>query len=100
MQVQGSESSWGYGEFQPNDNFSEFALAFGRWSLLMHADDDRHDLSDAALEELRKAEYAIDALRARLFMEDSQQWHEIGQVNIDGRLIEWKERYGGARAHA
>ena len=93
--VHGTESSWGFGEFHPNDKFSEFATIFGRWSLLMHADDDQKNPSEAALEELRKAECAIDLLRAKLFMIESKEWRQIRQVNIDGKLIEWKVIWSG-----
>ena len=91
--VRGWEGSWGFGDFQPNDRFSEFSLIFGRWSLLMHAADDDRDISDAASDELRQAEYDLDRLKARLFLDRSKEWRDIGQLNIDGKLIEWKERW-------
>jgi hypothetical protein len=85
------EGSWGFGQFLPNENFARFSLVFGRWSLLMHAEDDCRQLSPEALDELRKAEYAIDALRARLHFVHTGEWRRVRQVNIDGNLIEWKE---------
>ncbi len=82
--------SWGFGDFRPNAAFAPFASTFGNWSLLMHADDGEKRLSEAASEELRTAEYAIDSLRAKLLVEDNSEWVDIGQLNIDGPLIEWK----------
>ena len=78
--------------FQPLPAFAEFAPVFGRWSLLMHADDDSAKLSEAASEELRQTEYAIDALDAKLYWPERREWTELTQVNIDGDLIEWKRR--------
>jgi hypothetical protein len=89
--VQSHNSSWGFGEFLPNPAFSDFATAFGMWSLLMHAENDGERLSEAASEELRGAEYAIDTLRAKLRLEQPEEWRPVRQVNIDGVLIEWKE---------
>lgn len=89
--------SWGFGEFTPNAAFSEFAAIFGNWSLLMHADDDQRQLSAAASEELRAAEYAIDSLRAKLFLEAQNQWVDLAQLNIDGPLVEWKVAQRHAR---
>ncbi len=86
------ESSWGIGQFTPNDMFGEFAMLFGRWSLLMHAADDERHMPDAASEELRRIEYGIDALKARLLILKDRKWKDIMQVNIDGSLIEWKEK--------
>ncbi len=88
--IQGWQGSWGYGEFKPGEGFSDFAPIFGSWSLLMHADDGAK-LSPDAAEELRQAEYAIDSLRAQLFLPARNEWRSIRQVNIDGKLIEWKE---------
>ena len=82
--------SWGFGEFSPNAAFAEFAVLFGNWSILMHADDSEQKLSDAASDELRKAEQAIDALHVKLFVEHDKEWLDIGQLNIDGNLVEWK----------
>jgi|SRR6185437_1493958 len=83
--------SWGFGEFVPNPEFSDFAPVFGRWSLLMHAEAEGERLSDAASEELRAAEYAMDTLRAMLRLETPEEWRLLRQLNIDGGLIEWKE---------
>jgi hypothetical protein len=91
VKVRGWNSSWGIGDFTPNENFSQFAPIFGNWSLLMHADADQQKLTDAASEELRQAEYQIDSLHARLFFSDTREWHDLRQLNIDGSLIEWKQ---------
>lgn len=91
VRIGGWENSWGFGDFQPNERFSEFALIFGNWSLLMHAEDDQAKLSEAASEELRRAEYALDSLRAKMFLPETNEWRKVWQVIIDGHLIEWKE---------
>ena len=90
VQVHGRESSWGWGDFKPNGEFAQFAPLFGEWSLLIHADDQSH-LSPAASEELRKSEFAIDKVKARLHFPATNEWQSISQLNIDGPLIEWKE---------
>lgn len=91
VEVHGWDGSWGFGEFHPSAGFESFATCFGRWALLMHADDGGDRLSTDALDELREAEQAIDSLRARLLLTDSNEWRGIRQLNIDGALIEWKE---------
>src|SRR2546426_628266 len=87
--VQRSEDSWAHGEFEPNLAFAQFAEAFGRWSLLMHADPHDEKLSAAAGEELSAVERELDQLRAKLHFPESDQWIQCAQVNIDGPLIEW-----------
>lgn len=87
--VKSRADSWGFGDFTPNAAFAEFAAIFGQWSLLMHADDDTPKLSAAASEELRAAEMAMDALKALLVLEDGEKL-AVGQLNIDGPLVEWK----------
>jgi hypothetical protein len=82
--------SWGFGEFAPNSAFVEFAAIFGKWSLLMHADDGERTLSPEASEELRAAELEIDSLRAKLLVASDEEWIDLSQINIDGPLIEWK----------
>jgi len=66
--VQGSDASWGYGQFRPRPEFGQFATLFGTWSLLMHADEQDPVLSPAASEELRQVEYQIDQLKAQLHL--------------------------------
>ncbi len=90
VKVRGCEASWHYGDFEPGEEFKEFATVFGRWSLLMHADDGSR-LSQAASEELREAEYDMDRLRAQVYFPDREEWRKVAQLNIDGGLIEWKE---------
>lgn len=85
------DNSWSFGDFIPTEQFGPFAPLFGRWSLLMHADDEEEPLSPAASEELRETERAIDALQARLFIPERQAWCSLAQVNIDGPMIEWNE---------
>ena len=88
--VQRTEDSWAHGQFKPNNAFSDFAEAFGRWSLLMHADGAGEKMSEAAGDELRQVEYEIDRMKARLFFPETEKWLKCAQINIDGELIEWK----------
>src|SRR2546430_6775802 len=81
--VKGEENSWHFGEFQPDPQFAYFAPLFGRWSLLMHADEDADRLTDAASEELREIEMEIDRLRAKLRILETGEWKALQQVNID-----------------
>jgi hypothetical protein len=94
VRSRGQADSWSFGDFEPNRDFAEFATLFGSWSLLMHAEEDDAKLSEAASEELRRAERAIDALRARIYFPDEDQWVQVAQVNIDGKMIEWKAMEG------
>jgi hypothetical protein len=91
VDVVSSSTSWGFGHFRPNETFSKFATVFGRWSLLLHAQDATERMDKAALDALRDAEQAMDSLRARLLDPMKQAWYPIGQLNIDGPLLEWKE---------
>lgn len=91
VRVQGWDDSWGFGQFTPALAFARFADLFARWSLLMHADDEGAPVCEETLDALREAEYAIDALRARLILPEAQQCRRITQLNIDGPLIEWRE---------
>ena len=88
--VKSLADSWGFGEFSPNPAFAEFASLFGNWSLLMHADDGEKKLSEAASDELRRIEYELDSLHAKLFLDGVSEWLDLTQLNIDGPLIEWK----------
>jgi hypothetical protein len=89
--VVSSSAGWGFGEFRPNETFSKFAMLFGRWSLLLHAQGEGERLNEAAHEALRDAEQAMDGVRAKLFELSRQTWHPVGQINIDAGLVEWKE---------
>ena len=91
VRVQGWDGPWGFGQFRPGSGFGKFAELFGRWSVLMHSDDEDAPVCEETLDALREAEYAIDALRARLLLCDAGQCRRITQLNIDGPLIEWKE---------
>jgi hypothetical protein len=88
--IEGRGHSWSYGRFQPHPNFSAFAMLFGRWSMLMHEENDGR-LGPAASDELRQTECEIDRLNARLFIVDDQKWVKCAQLNIDSEMIEWKE---------
>jgi hypothetical protein len=90
--AEGISDSWEYGNFQPNSNFGNFAQLFGVWSLLIHEDDGKDQAPQEALEELAKAENAIDRVAAELHWRDSDERTSIAQLNIDGELIEWKTR--------
>jgi hypothetical protein len=89
VRADGSTGTWGFGHFAPADGFGKFAPLFGSWSLLMHVDDDLEDTAREVLEELHRAELAIDRLRAELQWIDSQERIRLRQVTIDGTLIEW-----------
>lgn len=94
VHVRGWEHAWGFGDFEPGEGFTRYAPLYGRWSLLMHADDGDEKMNAATLEELRQTEREIDRVRARLFIagaRDGGEWRTIRQLNIDGSLIEWKE---------
>jgi hypothetical protein len=94
VRSRGQADSWCFGDFEPNPDFAEFATLFGSWSLLMHAEEDDAKMSEAASEELRRTERAIDALRARIYFPDHDQWVRVAQLNIDGKMIEWKAMEG------
>lgn len=84
-------TSWGFGDFSPNTTFSRFAPLYGRWSLLMHAEDDRDQLSRDAIEELAEAEAMLDGIRAQLIFENDPQAIDVATLIIDGDEVEWKE---------
>ena len=88
--VRGESDSWTWGDFVAEAAFAEFAPLFGIWSLVMHADEDGGGLSRAASDELREAEIAIDGLRGKFHWLDNDRWTDVGQINIDDTLIEWK----------
>src|SRR6476646_4621998 len=90
VEVRGSDNSWHFGVFMPHADFAPFAPLFGRWSLLMHADEDADRLTSAASQELRETEIEIDRLRAKLHFPATSEWCELQQINIDGELIDWK----------
>lgn len=81
--------SWGFGQFTPAPEFSDFAPLFGAWAMLLHEEDDRDRLSPEARRELAVAEAAIDQLKTELHWVDSTEPVSIHQVAIDGKMIEW-----------
>ena len=87
--VGGINSTWTYGQFTPGDCFAEFATLFGRWSLLMHEDEDR-PLHPTASTALADAERQMDSLHVKLHFPDAGVWQLVRQLNIDGQTIEWK----------
>ena len=89
--IKGWDGSWGYGNFVPGERFSDYAVLFGTWSLLMHADSADEKLSDAAAQELMQTETRLDAIKSKLFFPKNQQWVDVAELNIDGELLEWKE---------
>ena len=91
IRVKGENTSWHFGEFSPGPSFGEFALTFGEWSLLMHAQALDEKTDPAFLDELRAVERTIDSLHVKIFFPETRQWQPVAQVNIDGELIEWKE---------
>jgi hypothetical protein len=88
--IQRVGASWSHGQFVPDEAFAGFAPIFLQWSLLMHADGDGERLSEAARGSLRRAEFAIDRLHAKLHVPSRNEWVNCAQLNIDGSLIEWK----------
>jgi hypothetical protein len=90
VRLKHGDHSWHFGEFEPDERFTQFAALFGRWSLLMHADEDADRLTTAASEELREIEMEIDRLRAKLHFPETDRWTTLDQLNIDGELIDWK----------
>lgn len=83
-------ASWSFGDFRPAKAFARFAPLFRRWSLLMHPDRGYKRLSQADRDALRQLELELDCLHAKLRFIDSGRWVACSQLNIDGRLIEWK----------
>ncbi len=96
VRSRGEADSWCFGDFEPNAEFVEFATLFGSWSLLMHAEEGDEKMSQAASDELRRAEREIDALRAKIYFPKDDQWIDVAQLNIDGKMIEWKAMEGRA----
>jgi hypothetical protein len=91
VRVEGQDGSWHFGEFEAGEGFGEFAMAFGRWSLLVHEKGEGGKVPKEVREELRRVEKVIDRMEAKLYFEEKREWREAAQVNIDGGMIEWKE---------
>jgi hypothetical protein len=93
--VKGRDNAWGFGEFAAADAFERYAGHFGDWSRLIHAPHEDDRLTDADKAALRRVEYAIDRLHARLFLVESEEWRRISDLAIDGPLVEWREGWCG-----
>jgi len=91
VHAKGWDTSWGFGDFSPNEAFSHYAPVFGMWSLLMHADDDSDRLSRDTIEELAKAEALLDSIKAQLVFLEDQHRVDVAQLTIDQDKLEWKE---------
>jgi len=95
IEVKGRDNAWGFGEFAAGDAFERYAGYFGAWSRLIHAPHEDDRLTDADKAALRRVEYAIDRLHARLFLVESEEWRRISELAIDGPLVEWREGWCG-----
>ena len=95
VEVKGWDDSWGFGDFAAGEGFRRYARHFGDWSRLMHVPHADDRLTDADKAALRNVEYEIDRLHAKLFLIESQEWRPIAELNIDGALVEWRERFQG-----
>ena len=91
VRIRSHKHARGVGEFLPQQSFSQFAGSFGRWSLMMHAEDGADVASTEMLRELGDAEQEIDRLHAKLFLPGTGQWRPVRQLVIDGPVIEWEE---------
>jgi hypothetical protein len=96
--VRGWHGPWGFGDFVARAEFGQFEPLFDEWSRLMHANPDRLSRADAV--RLREIENRTYALRARLWLVEAREWRHLAILNIDGRMIEWKEGWAGDVTHA
>lgn len=87
--VGGNDSAWTYGQFTPAEGFAAFASLFGRWSLIMHEDEDR-PLHPSAQEVLNDAERRMDSLHAKIYFLEQDVWQRVRQISIDGNDVEWR----------
>jgi hypothetical protein len=87
--VSGCDAALNYGRFSPAEGFADFANLFGRWSLLMHEDEDRplHPTAQQALSDLERA---MDRLHAKIYFPERDVWQKVRQINIDGNDVEWR----------
>ena len=95
IEIKGWDDAWGFGDFQPGQGFARYARHFGDWSRLIHTPHEDDRLTDADKDALRKVEYEIDRLHAKLLLVDSGQWRRVTELNIDGPLVEWREELAG-----
>ena len=88
--VGGGNTGSMYGTFTPCELFADFAPLFGRWSLLMHEDEDAplHRSTAAALAD---AERQLDALHVEVHYLDPDVRQPVQEVSIDGGVVEWRE---------
>lgn len=85
------DGPWHFGRFTPAPSFGRFASRFAEWARVMHAQSDR-PLTDEQRAKLANIERSIDALRAWCAEPGRSARRRIAQLNIDGEMIEWKER--------
>ena len=95
IEIKGWDDAWGFGDFHPCEGFARYARHFREWSTLMHTPHADDRLTDADRDALRKVEYEIDRLGARLLLVDTGECRRVTQVNIDGPLVEWHEEDAG-----
>ena len=91
VQARRWDTSWGFGEFHPNEAFSSYAPMYGMWSLLMHADDQSDRLSRDTIDELNRAEALLASIKAQLVFVEDQHRIDVVELTIDGDQLEWKE---------
>jgi len=91
VQAHGGDTTWGFGEFVPNENFSAYAPYFGMWSLLMHAEDEFNRLTRDAKKELARAEEMLDTMKVGLYFPNDNEHVRVAQITIEGDRLEWKE---------
>jgi hypothetical protein len=91
IDVQGWDGAWGFGSFQPDPAFAQFAPLYDEWARLMHSPKIAEQLTEDVADALRKVENALYAIEARIYIEDIRAWRKADILTIDGALIEWKE---------
>ena len=92
IRIRGWNGPWGFGEFEPDPAaFAPFAPLYDEWARLMHSPEIADRLTDDIAAALRKAECALYAIEARIYVQGLRSWRKVDILNIDGALIEWKE---------
>ena len=89
--VHGWHGAWGFGDFVPNADFTEFQPMFTRWADLMHESHSMRKLSPELSDGLRDAEFDLYRLHCTIHLPALKQWRQIAIITIDGSMIEWKE---------
>lgn len=87
----GRDGPWHFGRFVPAAGFESIAPLFAAWAQLMRAGGDGPLTTDQRAQ-LARIERSLDTLRASLLEPGRTARRTIAQLNIDGDLIEWKER--------